>query len=317
MVSLIKAKVTVVGAGNVGATAALFLAQKGIEELCLIDVAEGLPQGKALDLMHMRSIEQFPGIVTGTNDYADTAHSDLVVVTAGVPRKPGMTRDDLLEINSSILKSVVEQALEHSPNAIFLIVTNPLDVMTYLAMKVSGLDSSRVIGMGGVLDSARFVHALSELSAAHPQDIEAWAIGAHGDAMTPMAALSSIKGRPLSELLTAQDIEASVARTIQGGAEVVSHLKTGSAFYAPAASIVKMAIALLTNSDEVLPVCAYLQGQYGINDVYLSVPARLGSKGLKEIVELELDEVDVARLQESANATIAQLAKQGLRSDVN
>lgn len=303
----LNSKVTIVGAGNVGATTALLLAQAGVGETCLIDIAEGVPQGKALDLMHMRSLLHFPGIVSGTNDYADTANSDIIVVTAGVPRKPGMTRDDLLGINAKILTSVLDEAIAHSPSALFLIVTNPLDIMCQLAYEKLGIDSSRVFGMGGVLDSARFAFAIAEKTGAKTESIEAWAIGAHGDAMTPMSKHSRVVDKNLPSLLSGEDIAEIEKRTIFGGAEVVAHLKTGSAFYAPAASIAKMVEAILTDSKEVLPVCSRLSGEYGINDLYLSVPARLGRGGVEGIIVFDLDEVDSARLAESAAITRASI----------
>ena len=233
------AKVTVVGAGQVGATAAQLLLLHEIADVVMIDVAEGLPQGKALDMMHMRSVERFGPTVTGTNDYADTAGSDVVVVTAGLPRKPGMTRDDLLAANRAIVESVIAQVVEASPDAIVICVTNPLDVMTYLAKNVSGLPTNRVFGMGGVLDSARFAFAIAEKTGAAITDIDALAMAAHGDAMVPMPRFSTVAGTPLTELLSAEEVEALVQRTIFGGAEVVALLKTGSAFYAPAASVVR------------------------------------------------------------------------------
>lgn len=307
-----QAKVTVVGAGNVGANTALLLAQQGVSEICLIDIAPGLPQGKALDLMHLRSLLHFPGTVTGTNDYADTAGSDIVVVTAGIPRKPGMTRDDLLEINAKILKDVLNSAHQYSPDALFMIVTNPLDIMCQLAFKTLHIDSSRVFGMGGVLDSARFNFAIAEKTGAPTSSIEAWAFGAHGDAMTPMPKHSRVGGAELSEHLASEDIAEVVQRTIFGGAEVVSHLKTGSAFYAPAASIAKMVLAILEDRGEVLPVCCRLDGEYGIEDLYLSVPAILSRDGVKEIVVFELDDEDCARLHESAAATRSSIQAAGI-----
>ena len=306
-------KVTVVGAGNVGATAAMLLLMHDLADVVLIDVAEGLPQGKALDMMHMRSIEQFGPSIVGTNDYADTAGSDIVVITAGVPRKPGMTRDDLLAINSKIMESVITQAATVSPDALFICVTNPLDVMTYLARKVSGLPANRVFGMGGVLDSARFAFAVAEKTGAPVESVRAMAIGAHGDAMTPMAALTTVGGVPITETLSADEVEALVQRTIFGGAEVVALLKTGSAFYAPAASVVAMVRAILGESGDILPVCAFLDGEYGVSDMYMSVPARLGRTGVAEVVEVELSDADLARLQGSAATVGAQLDEMGLR----
>jgi len=297
-------KVTVVGAGQVGATAAQLLLLHDLADVVMIDVAEGLPQGKALDMMHMRSVERFGPTVSGTNDYADTAGSDVVIVTAGLPRKPGMTRDDLLAANRAIVSSVIAQVVEASPDAIVVCVTNPLDVMTYLAKNISGLPTNRIFGMGGVLDSARFAYAIAEKTGAAIADIEAVAIGAHGDAMVPMPRLSTVAGTSLTELL-AEDVAALTERTIFGGAEVVALLKTGSAYYAPAASVVSMVRAILTDAGTTHPVCAYLSGQYGIDDIYMSVPAKLGRTGVLEVVELPLTPEELALLQASA-ATIAE-----------
>lgn len=306
-------KVTIVGAGNVGATAAELLLLKNVCNVCLIDVAEGMPQGKALDMMHMRSLEKFGPTVCGTNDYADTAGSDIVVITAGVPRKPGMTREDLLGINSSIVKSVISQAIEASPDAIFICVTNPLDVMTYLAYKESGLPKNRLMGMGGVLDSARFAYAIAEKSGAAITSIEACAVGAHGEAMVCLPRFSTIDGVPITESMSEEDVEAVCQRTIGGGAEVVSLLKTGSAFYAPAASIARMCEAILTDSGDVMSVCALLTGEYGIEDVYMCVPVRLDKTGVAEIVEYDVNEEELKALQESAQRVAAGVDSLGLR----
>lgn len=306
-------KVTVVGAGHVGATAAQLLLLHGTADVVMIDVAEGLPQGKALDMMHMRSVERFGPSVTGTNDYADTAGSDVVVVTAGLPRKPGMTRDDLLAANRAIVESVIKNAHAASPKAILLCVTNPLDVMTYLAWTLTGAPTNRVFGMGGVLDSARFAYAIAEKTGANVADIDALAMGAHGDAMVPMPRFSTVSGTPITELLASADVDALVERTVFGGAEVVALLKTGSAFYAPAASVAAMVRAILDDSEAIMPTCAYLDGQYGISDVYMSVPARIGRHGVGEIVELPLLGPELEKLQASA-ATIAEaLDSLGLR----
>ncbi len=298
-------KVTIVGAGQVGATAAELLLLHNVADVVLIDVAEGLPQGKALDLMHMRSIEKFGPRVVGTNDYADTAGSDVVVITAGVPRKPGMTRADLLQINSGIVESVIGAAIAASPDAIFVCVTNPLDVMTYLAAKRSGLPKNRIFGMGGVLDSARFAYAIAEETGVAIETVDALAAGAHGDAMVPLPRFSTVGGVPITEVLSPEQVEAVSKRTVFGGAEVVALLKTGSAFYAPAASIVRMVRAILGDTGETMSVCAYLSGEYGIDDVYMCVPAKLDRSGLAGVVELPLNEDELAALQASA-ATIAE-----------
>lgn len=306
-------KVTIVGAGNVGATTALVLLEKNLCDVCLIDIAEGLPQGKALDLMHMRSVEDFGPTVMGTNDYADTAGSDIVVITAGLPRKPGMTREDLIDVNSGIMRSVIGQAVAASPDAVFICVTNPLDIMVYLAYRESGLPTGRLMGMGGVLDSARFTYAIAEKTGAPVSDIKALAMGAHGKAMVCMPRFSTVAGKPITELLSAQEVDEVCERTIGGGGEVVALLKTGSAFYAPAASIAHMVEAILTDSDEVMSVCSYLSGEYGIEDVYTCVPTRLGRQGVREIVELPFDEDELAALHGSADKTIATLDSLGLR----
>ena len=293
-------KVTVVGAGQVGATAALLTLQKDLADVVLVDVAEGLPQGKALDMMHARSVERFGPTVVGTNDYADTAGSDVVVVTAGLPRKPGMTRADLLAANAAIVRSVVASAVAASPDAVLLCVTNPLDVMTRLALKLSGLPANHVLGMGGVLDSARFAYFIAQATGAPVTEIEAIVVGAHGDAMLPLPAHSTVRGTPLTELLPAEEVDELVKRTVFGGAEVVSLLKTGSAFYAPAASVVRMLSAILDDSGEVMPSCVLLDGQYGLSDVYVSVPAALDRSGVAAIPELPLTAEEAAALRDSA-----------------
>lgn len=292
-------KVTVVGAGQVGATTAFLVALKNLADVVLVDIAEGLPQGKALDMMHARSVEQFDATVVGTNDYKDTANSDIVVVTAGLPRKPGMTRDDLLQANAGIVRAVIPAALEVSPDAIVICVTNPLDVMTYLAWKISGLPNSRIFGMGGVLDSARFAYFIAEATGAPLSEIDALAIGAHGDAMVPMVRHSTVAGKPLTEVLGVDAARDLAERTVFGGAEVVSLLKTGSAFYAPAASVVRMVGAILGDTRETLPTCAYLDGQYGLSDIYMSVPAVLAREGLLDVVELDLDHAEAEEIRES------------------
>ena len=305
-------KVTVVGAGQVGATTAFLLLEKGHADVVLVDVAEGLPQGKALDMMHSRSVEHFAPVVSGTNDYADTTGSDVVVVTAGLPRKPGMTREDLLAANAAIVRSVIPAAVEASPEAIVICVTNPLDVMTQLAWQVSGLPCARIFGMGGVLDSARFAFAIAEETGAPIETIDALVVGAHGEAMVPLPRLSTVGGTPLTELLPEERVEALVARTVNGGAEVVALLKTGSAFYAPAASIVAMLEAILGDTGAVLSSCVRLEGHYGIEDVYLSVPAALGRAGVLDISELALDTGELAALRASAESVSEAVSAAGL-----
>jgi malate dehydrogenase len=299
-------KVTVVGAGQVGATAAFVLATRNVADVTLIDVAEGLPQGKALDMMHSRSVLKFGPSVTGTNDYADTAGSDVVVITAGVPRKPGMTRDELLSINAGIVGSVIESAVAASADAVFICVTNPLDVMTDLAWKLSGLPASRVFGMGGVLDSARFAYFIAEATGAPISEVDALVVGAHGDAMVPMPRLSTVAGRPLTDLLPQEEVAELVRRTVFGGAEVVALLKTGSAFYAPGVSVASMVEAVLGDTGAVLPTCARLNGEYGISGVHMSVPAVLGRSGVVAVPEMELTPGE----RDALSASAAQIAEQ-------
>ena len=301
-------KVTVVGAGNVGANAALLLLLKQLADVVLIDVAEGVAKGKALDMMHMRSNERFAPRVVGTGDYAETAGSDVVVVTAGVPRKPGMTREDLLEVNAGILRSVLAQARPASPDAIYLFVTNPLDVMTNLAYQIAGLPKQRLFGMGGVLDTARFVYAIAQQTGAEPATIDAMVIGAHGEAMLPLPRLATVNGSPLAELLSPDQVETVVSNTIQGGAAVVELLQTGSAFYAPASSIVQMVGEILRPSGKTLSVCGRLEGEYGIDGVYACVPAKLGRGGIERIVEIDLSPEELQALQRSADSIKAQVS---------
>ena len=302
-------KVTIVGAGNVGATAGELIALKGLADVVLIDVVPGVPQGKALDMMHMRSIEKFGPVVTGTNDYADTKDSDIVVITAGIARKPGMTREDLLDTNSKIMDSVIKQAMEYSPNAIYICVTNPLDIMVYLAKQKSGLPKERIFGMGGVLDSSRFAYAIQQHTGADINDIHALVVGAHGQGMVPLPKHSTVQGKTVSDVLSAEEVEQVCQRTINGGAEVVEYLKTGSAFYAPGASIAEMVRAILTDSHDTLSVCAMLEGEYGIDGIYMCVPVKLGRKGIEEVIELSLDDDDKQRIAESAKSISEQIAR--------
>ena len=296
------AKVTIVGAGNVGATAAHIIASKNLADVVMVDVAEGLPQGKALDMMHMRSVEKFNVTVSGSNDYEATANSDIVVITAGIARKPGMTREDLLGVNAGIMRSVIEQAIKYSPEAVYICVTNPLDVMTYLAYQESGLPAKRLMGMGGVLDSSRLSFAVCEKLGCDPADVRSWAVGAHGEGMVCWPRLTTVAGQSIVDMLSPEEVDEVVARCVKGGAEVVAHLKTGSAYYAPGASIAKMVEAILTDSGEILSVCAHLDGEYGIDDLYMNVPVRLGKGGVEEIVEFDLTDEELADLQRSADS---------------
>ena len=295
-----KPKVTVVGAGFVGATTAQRLVEKEIADVVLMDIVEGLPQGKALDMMESAPIEGFRTKISGTNHYADTKDSDLVVITAGLARKPGMSRDDLLFKNAEIISGVVLECAKVSPKAILLMVTNPLDVITYLAWKKSGFDAKRVFGMAGTLDSARYAYFISEALNCAPSDVDAIVLGGHGDEMVPVPQHTKVKGRPVTELLDPAKIEAINQRTRDGGAEIVKYLKTGSAFYAPSSSVVQMVKAIFENSGKMLPCCVYLTGQYGIRDVYCGVPARLGPGGVQEVVEIALTPEQKTALETSA-----------------
>jgi len=306
-------KVTIVGAGFVGSTAALLIAQKGIADVVLIDVAEGIARGKALDMQQMRAIAPSATGVTGAGDYADTAGSDLVVITAGIARKPGMLREELVAINSGVVTKVITQALAASPDALIMCVTNPLDVMTALAQKKSGLEPARVFGMGGVLDSARFVASIAAETGAALTDIEALVIGAHGEGMVPLACEARVAGRPLREVASTSQLESIVEHTVHGGAEIVALLQTGSAYFAPGAAIARMVAACLTDSDEVMSVCAWLDGEFGLRDLYLNVPVRLGRAGVREVVEIDISQAERAALSASAASVTAQLVEAGLR----
>ncbi|MBA2880713.1 malate dehydrogenase [Desulfosalsimonas propionicica] len=295
-------KVTVVGAGNVGATAAQRLAEKQLCDVVLVDIAEGLPQGKALDLAEAAPIEKHDACLTGTNDYGETAGSDIVIITAGIPRKPGMSRDDLLKTNSDIMKSVVKNIAEKSPDAILIIVSNPLDAMCHVAFEASGFDKKRVIGMAGVLDSARFRCFIARELNVSVENTHAFVLGGHGDTMVPLPRFSTVAGIPITELMSKDRIDALVDRTRTGGAEIVSLLKTGSAFYAPASAAVEMAESILKDKKKILPCAVYLEGEYNINGLFIGVPVKLGSTGIEEVIEIELKDDEAADLQKSADA---------------
>jgi malate dehydrogenase len=302
-------KVTVVGAGKYGSTTTQRLAEAGIvDEVVMTDIVEGLPQGLALDMNQSRPVLGYRTLVTGTNDYADTAGSDVVVITAGLPRKPGMSRMDLLEVNAKIVRDVASQVAEHSPDAVIVVVTNPLDQMTTLAAEVSGFDRNRVVGQAGMLDSARFVHFISEKTGTDILDIEAVTLGSHGATMVPVPSLCRVGGKPLTDVLDADVVDELVERTRNGGAEIVGLLKTGSAYYAPSAAAAAMVKAIVTDSGEEMPVCAWMTGQYGISHVYLGVPARLGAAGVLEIVERPLTATEQAGLEEAAAAVKEKVA---------
>ncbi len=295
-------KVTVIGAGNVGGTSAQRLIEKQLADVCLIDIVEGLPQGKALDMMQSAATEGFDSHIVGTNDYKDTANSDVIVITAGIARKPGMSRDDLLSTNAAIVGGVVEQVVGGSPNAVIVVVSNPLDVMTQLTWKKSGFPAHRVIGMAGVLDSSRYAMFISEALGCSIKDVRATVLGGHGDTMVPVPQYSTVNGIAITELLPKEKIEEINERTKNGGAEIVKHLKTGSAYYAPSASTVAMVEAILLDSGRILPCCAYLDGQYGVKGLYCGVPVELGAKGVRRIIELDLNAKELADLQNSVNA---------------
>jgi len=292
-------KITVVGAGNVGATAAFLAAQKELADIVMIDVIEGVPQGKALDMFESSPIQGFDAFVQGTQDYADTANSDLVIITAGIARKPGMSRDDLLNINVKIVSEVTRNIVKHSPECIILVVTNPLDAMVYTALRVSGFAKQRVIGMAGVLDSARMRAFIAEELQVSIENVGACVLGGHGDTMVPLPRYSTMAGIPITELMDAKRVEAICDRTANGGAEIVSYLKTGSAFYAPGASVVQMAEAIIKDKKRILPCAAFLQGEYGVDGYYLGVPCKLGGSGVEAIIELDLTKKETAALHQS------------------
>jgi malate dehydrogenase len=310
-------RVTIVGSGFVGATAAMRVAQKGLaDDVVMIDIVEGLPQGLALDMRESSPIEGFEPAVRGTNDYADTAGSDVVVITAGLPRQPGMSRMDLLDKNAGILRAVVGSVVEHSPDAILIVVTNPLDEMTFLASQLSGFPKRRVMGMAGVLDSARLRYFIAEELNAPPSGVEAMTLGSHGESMVALPRHATVNGKPLPELVDGETLERLFQRTRDGGAEIVGLLKKGSAYYAPSASIAQMVNAIAGDTKEVLPTCAWCEGEYGISDVYVGVPARLGRAGVEEIVELELNDEELTALRGAAEgirtkcADLAQLSSE-------
>jgi malate dehydrogenase len=295
-------KVTVVGAGNVGATVAQRLAEKELADILLIDIVKGLPQGKALDLQEAAPIEKHDARLTGANDYSLSGDSDIIIVTAGIPRKPGMSRDDLLSINAGIVKNVVEQTARLSPDAILMIVSNPLDAMCHVALQTSGFPAHRVLGMAGVLDAARFRAFIAMELNVSVENTHAFVLGGHGDTMVPLPRYSTVAGIPITELLSQARVDELVKRTRDGGAEIVGLLKSGSAFFAPASAAVEMAGAILKDKKKILPCAAYLQGEYGIHDLFMGVPVKLGRKGVEEIIEISLTDDEQADLNRSADA---------------
>ena len=295
-------KVTVVGAGNVGASAAQRIVEKHLADVVLIDVVEGIPEGKALDLWESAPVEGYDCRLRGTRDYADTAGSEVVVITAGLARKPGMSRDDLLAKNFDIVRGVTEQVVRHSPDSILVVVTNPLDAKAQTALRISRFPKQRVVGMAGVLDSARFRSFIAEELDVSVENVHAMVLGGHGDTMVPLPRFSTVAGIPITELMPAATIERLVARTRNGGAEIVSLLKTGSAYYAPSAAIVEMVDSILRDRKKILPCAAYLEGEYGIRGLFVGVPVKLGRKGVEQILEIPLTEGENRALQESARA---------------
>lgn len=303
-------KITVIGAGNVGATAAQRLADKELaNEVVLVDVVEGMPQGKGLDMYEATPVEGMDTRVIGSNSYDDTANSDIIVITAGIARKPGMSRDDLQATNAGIVKSVTEQAAAKSPNAILIVVSNPLDVMTYVAWKVSGFPRHRVMGMAGVLDSARFRTFISMELKVSVEDVSAFVLGGHGDSMVPLPRYSTVAGIPLPDLMDQATIDRLVKRTRDGGIEIVNFLKTGSAYYAPSAAAVQMVEAIVKDKKRILPCAVWLQGEYGMNDVVVGVPIKIGKKGMEEIIQIKLTADEQAALNKSAADVKANMAK--------
>lgn len=293
-------KVTVVGAGHVGATAAQRLAEKELCDVVLIDIVEGIPQGKALDLMEAAPIEKHDAHITGSNGYEASKGSDVVIITAGIPRKPGMSRDDLISTNAGIMKNVTKEVAKHSPDCVIIIVSNPLDAMCHVAFEASGFPKERVLGMAGVLDSARFRTFISMELDVSVENTHAFVLGGHGDTMVPLPRYSTVAGIPITELMPKERIDALVERTANGGAEIVGLLKTGSAYYAPASAAVEMAESILKDKKKVLPCAALLEGEYGYNDLFIGVPVKIGAKGVEEIIEIKLTDEEKAALDKSA-----------------
>jgi len=305
-------KITIIGAGNVGATAAHWAVSRGLGDVVLLDVVEGIPQGKALDLWQAGPVDEFSCRVVGSNDYRDSADSDVVIITAGLARKPGMSRDDLLQKNVAIVKSCTGEAAKYSPTAVIIVVTNPIDAMVYTAYKVSGFPRNRVIGMAGVLDSARYRTFLADALGVAPRDVSAMVMGIHGDNMLPLVRLANVSGVPVTELLAEESIAGIVKRTQQGGIEIVNHLKTGSAFYTPGLAAVEMAEAVIRDSKRVLPCAVYLEGEFNISGCFLGVPVVLGSAGAERIIEFTLTDDEKAAMDESVAAVREQMAATGL-----
>lgn len=293
-------KISIIGGGNVGATAAFIAAEKELADIVLVDVVEGMPQGKSLDMNETGPISRSDTRLIGSNDYATIEGSEIVIITAGLARKPGMSREDLQKKNAEIIKSVTENVAKHAPESIIIMVTNPIDVMTYYAMKISGFPKNRIVGQAGILDTARFRFFIAEKLNVSIEDISTMVLGGHGDSMVPLPRYTCISGIPLSEFMDKETIDKLIQRTRKGGGEIVGLLKTGSAYYAPAAATIEMAKAILKDKKRVLPCSAYLSGQYGINDIYIGVPVILGANGVEKIIELKLDDDELKALQNSA-----------------
>lgn len=295
-------KITIVGAGNVGATAAHWAAMKELGDIILVDIVEGIPQGKGLDLSHAGPVEDFDCRILGTNSYEETRDSDLVIITAGLPRKPGMSRDDLVHANTQVVKAVTEQVVKHSPNSFIIVVTNPLDAMTYVAWRVSGFPKNRVMGMAGVLDTARMRAFIAWELGVSVEDVQTMVMGGHGDTMVPLPRYTTVSGIPITQLLPRDKIDAIVERTRNAGTEIVGLLKTGSAYYSPGAAVVQMAEAILKDKKRILPCSAYLEGEYGVEGLFVGVPARLGAGGVEKVIEIDLTDEERAAFQRSVEA---------------
>ncbi len=302
-------KVTIVGAGNVGATTAHWILSRELADVVLVDIVEGMPQGKALDMMEARPVVYSDVNIIGTNDYSETKDSDIVVITAGLPRKPGMSRDDLLEKNTTIVKTVTENIVKYSPNAILIIVSNPLDAMTYVAWKVSGFPTNRVMGMAGILDTARFRCFLAMELGCSVEDVFAFVLGGHGDTMVPLVRYSYMAGVPITKLLPKEKLDAIVQRTRKGGGEIVSLLKTGSAYYAPSAAVTQMVESIIKDKKKILPCCVYLDGKYGVDGYFVGVPAKLGKDGVEDVIEIDLEEDEKALFMKSVEAVKELVSK--------
>ncbi|MEO7019149.1 MAG: malate dehydrogenase [Ktedonobacteraceae bacterium] len=297
-----RSKITVIGAGYVGSTLVQRLAERDYADVVMFDIVPNMPQGKALDILEAGPVLGYDSLVMGTNDYADTANSDIVVITSGFPRKPGMSRDDLVKKNQEIITQVTEQVAKHSPNCVIIMVTNPLDAMAQLAMHVTGFPRERIIGMAGVLDTARFRTFIAQEVGASVRDVQAYVLGGHGDTMVPLARMCTVGGVPISQMISAERIEQIVQRARDGGAEIVKLLGTGSAYFAPSASVLQMIDSILLDKKMIMPCTVHLQGEYGIKNLFIGVPVKLGAKGVEEIIKIELDEHEQAMLRKSANA---------------